>query len=145
MLTGRREPGRVPDRPPGLSEVLPNGRVVDGGSAEVPGRTGVERAVAEGRRFDCVFAHGDLVAGGASRAQREAGRGVPQDVAVAGSAGPPTARQTEPPPTTVRRPARQTGGTAARLPLATLADETLSAEPLALPTGPAVRRSAPRR
>ncbi|MEU9980599.1 substrate-binding domain-containing protein [Streptomyces sp. NPDC050856] len=129
MLTGRREPGRV----------------VDGGSAEVPGRTGAERAGAEGRRCDCVLAHGDLVAAGASRAPREAGRGVPEDVAVAGSAGLPAARHTEPPLPTVRRPARQTGETAARLPLATLAGETLSAEPLVLPTGPSVRRSAPHR
>lgn len=145
VLTGRRHFGCVRDRLAGFTEILPTDLVLDGEFTEQSGRHGVERALAQERAFDCVFAHNDLIAAGALRALREAGRGVPDDVAVVGFDDLPLAAHTEPPLTTVRQPMRQMGETAARLLLAGLGGRTLSAAPVVLPTELVVRRSAPRR
>ena len=81
----------------------------DGGAA-TRSRPGVE--------FDAVFAHNDLSAAGAMQALREAGRRVPQDVAVVGFDDIPMAAHTEPPLTTVHQPMREMGEAAARMLLA---------------------------
>jgi len=59
-----------------------------------------------GRRpeIDAVFAASDLMAVGALRALREAGRRVPDDVAVIGFDDAPIAQLTLPPLTTIRQP-----------------------------------------
>ncbi|GGT85994.1 MULTISPECIES: LacI family DNA-binding transcriptional regulator [Streptomyces] len=143
VVTGRRDFGCVRDRLEGFLEVLPTDLVAEGEFTEETGRSGVERALAEGRDFDCVFAHNDLIAAGALRALREAGRAVPDDVAVVGFDDIPMARHTEPPLTTVRQPMRRMGETAARMLLAGLAGEAVPDEPVVLPTELVVRRSAP--
>ncbi|MFF8279821.1 LacI family DNA-binding transcriptional regulator [Streptomyces lateritius] len=143
VVTGRRDFGCVRDRLEGFLEVLPTDLVAEGEFTEETGRSGIERALAEGRDFDCVFAHNDLIAAGALRALREAGRAVPDDVAVVGFDDIPMARHTEPPLTTVRQPMRRMGETAARMLLAGLAGEAAPDEPVVLPTELVVRRSAP--
>jgi DNA-binding LacI/PurR family transcriptional regulator len=62
-----------------------------------------------------VFAASDLMAVGAMRALREAGKRVPDDVAVVGFDDTPIARQTDPPLTTVYQPVEAMGREMARL------------------------------
>ncbi|MGW7196698.1 LacI family DNA-binding transcriptional regulator [Streptomyces chryseus] len=143
VITGRRDFGCVRDRLEGFADLMPGALVTEGEFTEASGRHGVERALAEGHDFDCVFAHNDLIAAGALRALREAGREVPDDVAVVGFDDLPMARHTEPPLTTVRQPLRRMGETAARLLLAGLAGDVISDAPVVLPTELVVRRSAP--
>jgi len=64
-------------------------------------------------RPDAVFAASDMMAMGALRALREAGRRVPQDVAVVGFDDMPFAERAEPPLTTMRQPVQRTGVVAA--------------------------------
>ncbi|MEO6714260.1 MAG: substrate-binding domain-containing protein [Mycobacteriales bacterium] len=59
--------------------------------------------------LDAVFAASDLMAAGAMRALKAAGRQVPDDVAVVGFDDSLTAQYTEPPLTTVRQPLDQMG------------------------------------
>ncbi len=65
--------------------------------------------------LDAVFVASDLMAFGALRALREAGRRVPEDVAVIGFDDAPIARQAEPPLTTVFQPVEEMGRQMARL------------------------------
>jgi len=64
-------------------------------------------------RPDAVFAASDMMAMGALRALREAGRRVPQDVALVGFDDMPFAERAEPPLTTMRQPVQRTGVVAA--------------------------------
>ncbi|MEU4269241.1 LacI family DNA-binding transcriptional regulator [Streptomyces sp. NPDC026092] len=143
VVTGRRHFGCVRERLEGFREVLPTELVVEGEFTEETGLSAVRRALAEGRDFDGVFAHNDLIAAGVLRALREAGRSVPDDVAVVGFDDIPMARHTEPPLTTIRQPMRRMGETAARMLLAGLGGEPIPREPVVLPTELVVRRSAP--
>jgi DNA-binding LacI/PurR family transcriptional regulator len=65
--------------------------------------------------LDAVFVAADLMAFGALRALREAGRRVPEDVAVVGFDDAPIARQADPPLTTVFQPVEEMGRQMARL------------------------------
>jgi DNA-binding LacI/PurR family transcriptional regulator len=65
--------------------------------------------------LDAVFAASDLMAFGALRALRGAGRRVPDDVAVVGFDDAPIARQASPPLTTVHQPVEEMGRQMARL------------------------------
>ncbi|GLY94897.1 LacI family transcriptional regulator [Actinoplanes sp. NBRC 103695] len=64
---------------------------------------------------DAVFAASDLMAAGALRALREAGRVVPRDVALVGFEDADVARRTDPPLTTVHQPVEELGRTMAAL------------------------------
>ncbi|MBO4210364.1 LacI family DNA-binding transcriptional regulator, partial [Micromonospora echinofusca] len=66
-------------------------------------------------QLDAVFVASDLMAFGALRALREAGRRVPEDVAVIGFDDAPIARQADPPLTTVFQPVEEMGRQMARL------------------------------
>jgi DNA-binding LacI/PurR family transcriptional regulator len=59
---------------------------------------------------------------GAMRAVKQAGRRIPDDVAVVGFDGSPAANNTEPPLTTVHQPAEAMGRHMARLLLAQIDD-----------------------
>ena len=61
------------------------------------------------RALDAVFVASDLMADGALRTLRQAGRRVPDDVAVVGFDDFEIARYTEPPLTTVRQPIAEIG------------------------------------
>ncbi|WP_117208334.1 LacI family DNA-binding transcriptional regulator [Allorhizocola rhizosphaerae] len=90
--------------------------------------------------LDAVFAQSDNMAAGALRALREAGRRVPDDVAVVGFDDLPWARHTAPPLTTVNQPIRAMGSEMARMLVALLG----GGEPtsLILPTRLVLRESA---
>ncbi|MEV5972164.1 LacI family DNA-binding transcriptional regulator [Streptomyces sp. NPDC051921] len=142
VITGPTRFGCVRERLAGFVDVLPTDLVINGEFTEDTGRDAVERSLAEGRPFDSVFAHNDLIAAGALRALRAVGRRVPDDVALVGFDDLPMARHTEPPLTTVRQPMRAMGEAAARMLLAGLGGAPLPDEPLVLPTELVVRRSA---
>ena len=60
-------------------------------------------------QLDAVFAASDMMAVGALRALREAGKRVPEDVALASYDDMPIAANTNPPLTTVRQPIHRNG------------------------------------
>jgi DNA-binding LacI/PurR family transcriptional regulator len=68
------------------------------------GRRGVARILEDQPDIDAVFAGSDLMALGAIAALRQAGRRVPEDVAVAGFDDSAAATMAEPPLTTMRNP-----------------------------------------
>ncbi len=91
--------------------------------------------------LDAVFVASDLMALGALRALAQAGRRVPDDVAVVGFDDFELARYTEPQLTTVRQPIIELGRTLAQQLLRLTAGEEI--EPaLVLPTSLVIRESA---
>jgi DNA-binding LacI/PurR family transcriptional regulator len=91
-------------------------------------------------RLDAVFVASDLMAEGALRTLRHAGRRVPDDVAVIGFDDVALARYTEPPLTTVRQPISDIGRVLAGQLLRLAAGEDIAPE-VVLPTELVVRES----
>ena len=89
------------------------------------GRAAMRRLLADDPRLDAVFVASDLMAYGALRTLREAGRRVPDDVAVIGFDGTEMARYAEPALTTVRLPILDIGRTMARQVLRMAGGETV--------------------
>ncbi|ETK37287.1 LacI family DNA-binding transcriptional regulator [Microbispora sp. ATCC PTA-5024] len=90
--------------------------------------------------LDAVFAASDLMAVGALQALRQAGRRVPEDVAVVGFDDIEAAQYADPPLTTVRNPMGEQAAAGVRLLLRLL--ENGPADPVVLPAELVVRRSA---
>ncbi|PZF97992.1 LacI family DNA-binding transcriptional regulator [Micromonospora deserti] len=131
-LTGYRETVAAA----GLAE-----RVAAGDFTRESGAAAMRRLLAEHPDLDAVFAASDLMAHAALRALREAGRRVPEDVAVVGFDDIETAAYTEPPLTTVRQPIQEIGREMTRQLLRLAAGEPV--EPaVILPTELIVRESA---
>jgi DNA-binding LacI/PurR family transcriptional regulator len=105
------------------------------------GAAAMRQLLADDPQLDAVFAASDLMADGALRALRAAGRRVPDDVAVVGFDDNEIARYTEPPLTTVRQPVIDFGRTMARQLLRLSAGEDIESA-LVLPTDLVVRESA---
>jgi DNA-binding LacI/PurR family transcriptional regulator len=105
------------------------------------GITAMRQLLADDPGLDAVFAASDLMADGAMRALRQAGRRVPDDVAVVGFDDNEIARYTEPPLTTVRQPIVDIGRTMARQLLRLAAGEAIEPATV-LPTELVVRESA---
>lgn len=74
---------------------------VDALSSEGDGRAATEALLKRGVEFDAVFAASDLIAIGAIHALTDAGKQVPQDIAVMGFDDIPAASLTSPPLTTL--------------------------------------------
>ncbi|MET8305924.1 LacI family DNA-binding transcriptional regulator [Micromonospora sp. NPDC005173] len=105
------------------------------------GAAAMHRLLTEHPDLDAVFAASDLMAHAAMRTLREAGRRVPEDVAVVGFDDIETAAYTEPPLTTVRQPIVEIGRRMTRQLLRLAAGETI--EPaVMLPTELILRDSA---
>ncbi|WP_200215735.1 LacI family DNA-binding transcriptional regulator [Micromonospora coerulea] len=115
--------------------------VVEGDFTFECGRAAVERLLAAGVPFDAVFAHNDLSAAGVLQALRDAGRRVPQDVAVVGFDDLPLAGHTHPPLSSVRQPLREMGAAAARALITHFAGAPLPDTPTIIPTSFTVRAS----
>jgi DNA-binding LacI/PurR family transcriptional regulator len=77
--------------------------------SEAGGYAAMRALLATEPDVDAVFAASDLMAAGALRALREAGRAVPGDVALAGFEDADVARRTDPPLTTVHQPVEELG------------------------------------
>jgi DNA-binding LacI/PurR family transcriptional regulator len=100
------------------------GLVETGDFTEEGGATAMARLLERpGSPVDAVFAASDMMAAGALRALRTAGRRVPEDVAVVGFEDSAVARYAQPPLTTVRQPIEEMGRQATRLLLARVAGE----------------------
>jgi LacI family transcriptional regulator len=120
---------------------IPERFVVDGDFTFDGGRNAVKQLVEEGADFDAIFAHNDLSAAGAIQALREAGRKVPDDVAVVGFDDIAISAHTEPPLTTIHQPLREMGEAAARMLLAFFAGTPLSETRTVIPTSLITRGS----
>ncbi|MFC1419107.1 LacI family DNA-binding transcriptional regulator [Streptacidiphilus cavernicola] len=92
--------------------------------------------------LDAVFAASDLMAAAAMRVLRQAGRRVPEDVAVVGFDDSAIARHTDPPMTSVRQPTEEMGRVMARLLLDQIAAPERTHQQIALATDLVVRTSA---
>jgi DNA-binding LacI/PurR family transcriptional regulator len=88
--------------------------VVSGNFQEEVARTVVEGWLARGLPFDAIFAGDDDSAGGALIALAQAGKRVPQDVALAGFDDTLVSRYLTPPLTTVHAPTERVGREAVR-------------------------------
>ncbi|MFG1675470.1 LacI family DNA-binding transcriptional regulator [Micromonospora sp. NPDC049282] len=105
------------------------------------GTAAMRELLAGDPELDAVFAASDLMAHAALRALREAGRRVPEDVAVIGFDDIETAAYTEPPLTTVRQPIVELGRAMTRQLLRIAAGEHVE-QALMLPTQLILRDSA---
>ncbi|MEV0649186.1 LacI family DNA-binding transcriptional regulator [Phytomonospora sp. NPDC050363] len=92
--------------------------------------------------LDAIFTASDPMAFGAMRVLRDAGRRVPDDVAIIGFDDSPTAAQTDPPLTTVHQPAEAMGREMARLLVARIRGEQPDPPVTILSTKLVVRDSA---
>lgn len=115
--------------------------VAYGDFSQQSGERAMEELLARAPRLDGVFAASDLMAAGALRALRRAGRRVPDDVAVVGHDDLEVARLTEPALTTIHQPVDDMARTMTRMLLAQVHDGE-EAEPAVLPTYLVERSSA---
>jgi LacI family transcriptional regulator len=100
----------------------------------------VAQLLAEGLKFDAIFTGDDDNAVGTIQALREAGRRIPEDVAVAGFDDSLFARILTPPLTTVRAPIEQVGREAVRQLLRVINGETVEPR-VVLPVEQVIRQS----
>jgi DNA-binding LacI/PurR family transcriptional regulator len=89
--------------------------VAEGDWSYPSGYQAMRELLARGVPFSALFAQNDRMATAAIRALREAGRRVPDDVAVVGYDDIPAAEYCDPPLTTIRQPMREVGEVATRL------------------------------
>lgn len=108
--------------------------VVHGDFTEEGGYAAMRDLLSRGVALDAVFCASDLTAAGARRALREAGRRVPDDVALVGFDDSAIARHMDPPLTSVRQPTEEMGRAMTRALLAEIADADAAPPSLVLPT-----------
>ncbi|MFI5928149.1 LacI family DNA-binding transcriptional regulator [Micromonospora sp. NPDC051543] len=113
-----------------------------GDFSESSGATAMRRLLDACPDLDAVFVASDLMAFGALRTLRGAGRRVPEDVAVIGFDDAPIARQAEPPLTSVFQPVEEMGRQMARLLVARIRGDDLPAPHILLDTQLVHRASA---
>ncbi|GIH90416.1 LacI family DNA-binding transcriptional regulator [Planobispora siamensis] len=104
------------------------------------GAVAMRQLLEDDPKLDAVFVANDLMAIGALQALRQAGRRVPDDVAVVGFDDIEAARYTEPPLTTMRQPVVEQAAAMVRLLLGLTTGGP--ADPIILPTELVVRESA---
>lgn len=115
--------------------------VANGDFTRESGAVAMRQLLEDDPSLDAVFVASDLMAHGALRTLREAGRRVPDDVAVVGFDDVEIARYTDPPLTTVRQPIIDIGREMVRQ-LLRIAQGDDVEEALILPTELVVRESA---
>ncbi|MBX6384230.1 MAG: LacI family DNA-binding transcriptional regulator [Microbispora sp.] len=130
-LTGYREALRESDR---------RSIVAVGDFTRESGAVAMRHLLQDDPDLDAVFAANDLMAIGALQTLRQAGRRVPDDVAIVGFDDIEAARYTEPPLTTIRQPVAEQAGAMVRLLLGLFRGGP--ADPVILPTELVVRESA---
>jgi LacI family transcriptional regulator len=147
MLNGQLEFGCNRDRLEGYRSVLQGAgqrfdsrRTMTGYFTEESGASGMTRVLEADPKIDAVFAANDLMAFGAMRALRSAGRRIPDDVAVVGFDDIPASAITHPPLTTVHQPLYEMGRVAAGMVMAAIGGEAIRAR-VELPTSLVVRAS----
>jgi DNA-binding LacI/PurR family transcriptional regulator len=115
--------------------------VAYGDFTRASGSAAMRELLAGAPDLDAVFAASDLMADGALRALRQAGRRVPEDVAVIGFDDNAVAAFADPPLTTVRQPILEIGRSLARQLLRLLDGEDVQ-DAFMLPTELIIRESA---
>jgi DNA-binding LacI/PurR family transcriptional regulator len=105
------------------------------------GAAGMQRLLERVPDLDAVFAANDLMASGAMRVLRDAGRSVPGDIAVVGFDDSETARTAEPPMTSVAQDVERAGFLMAELLLAQVGGASEPRQEI-LPTHLVVRASS---
>lgn len=144
VLTGPPDMGAALDRLEGALDAARAAgvepRVLAGDYGEESGAEGARRLLSEGEEPDGLVAASDLMAVGALRVLRAAGRRVPDDVAVVGFDDSPVCRHTDPPLTSVHQPVEEMGALMASLLLDRLAGREVAASTV-LPTRLVVRAS----
>ncbi|MBI5304018.1 MAG: LacI family DNA-binding transcriptional regulator [Chloroflexi bacterium] len=128
-LAGLRAKGIAPD----------SDLIVEGDFTEEGGHAAMQQLLSSD--LDALFAASDAMAAGALRALREAGRRVPQDVAVMGFDDMPFAARTDPPLTTVRQPIQRAGVVAAETLIDLIANPGSPPRRIILPTELVIRDS----
>ncbi|MEU5985146.1 LacI family DNA-binding transcriptional regulator [Streptomyces sp. NPDC047434] len=116
--------------------------VATGDFTEEGGRLAMRDLLERNPDLDAVFAASDVMAAGARSVLREAGRRVPEDVALVGVDDSAVARHMDPPLTSVRQPIEEMGRTMARLLLQEIARESAEQPRRVLPTELVVRASS---
>jgi DNA-binding LacI/PurR family transcriptional regulator len=114
--------------------------VVEGAFDAASGYAAMQGLLRRATDLTAVFIASDIVAFGALRALREAGRRIPGDFSVVGFDDVPLARHFDPPLTTVRLPARGLGSACGRALIDRLAGRPVTDRTL-LPTELVVRES----
>jgi DNA-binding LacI/PurR family transcriptional regulator len=144
-ITGSQDMAAGLDRLDGYRDAIREAgapaRVASGRFTRESGVLAMCQLLAEHPDLDAVFAGSDLMADGALRTLRQAGRRVPDDVAVVGFDDNTVAAFAEPPLTTVRQPIRAVGRMLANMVLR-LADGYDVEPRVILPTELIIRRSA---
>ncbi|MFC4493455.1 LacI family DNA-binding transcriptional regulator [Streptomyces ovatisporus] len=97
--------------------------VAHGDFTEEGGKRAMRELLERAPEVDAVFCASDLMASGARLVLREAGRSVPQDVALVGFDDSAVARHMDPPLTSVRQPIEEMGRAMARTLLELMAGE----------------------
>lgn len=116
-------------------------RVAYGDFTRESGQQAMAELLARHPDLDAVFAANDLMAVGALRSLRDAGRRVPADVSVVGYDDIDMARHTEPPLTTIHQPIVDQARTMTELLLTQIGGDPV-ADPVVLPTELVERESA---
>ncbi|MEU9273232.1 LacI family DNA-binding transcriptional regulator [Streptomyces sp. NPDC048251] len=98
------------------------GLIAPGDFTEEGGHRAMGELLARNPALDAVFAGSDVMAAGARRALREAGRRLPEDVAMVGYDDSAIARHMDPPLTSVRQPIEEMGRRMLDLLLTEIAD-----------------------
>ncbi|WP_232663239.1 LacI family DNA-binding transcriptional regulator [Pseudonocardia sp. TRM90224] len=144
-ITGPRDMTAALDRESGfLGELAVRGRsglVVEGDFSMESGRAAMTELLATRPDIDGVFAASDLMALGAFQAITDAGRSIPEDVAVVGFDDSPLAATVRPGLTTIRQPVVDMGATLAQRLLRTIEDGTVL-DPVLIPAELVARESA---
>lgn len=148
MITGPSRFGCTQQRRDGFAAVyaeaghrIDEDRILLGDFTFERGAEAIQQVIASGTEFDAVFCHNDVSAAGAMQALLEAGRRIPEDVAVVGFDDIPMAAHTQPPLTTVHQPMREMGEAAARTLLAHFEGTPLPNRPTIIPATFTVRDS----
>ena len=144
-ITGPQDMSAGVDRLDGYRDALPGpdaALIEIGDFSEESGVRAMTALLDREPGLDAVFAASDLMAAGALRALRAAGRGVPDEVAVIGFDDSIIARQTDPALTTVRQPVNELGREVTRRLLEMIGTGDAPAPGLVLPTELVVRGSA---
>lgn len=124
--------------------IAPDEALIEEGAFDAAsGHGAMARLLARAGDITACFIASDVVAFGALRAVREAGRRVPADFSIVGFDDIPLARHFDPPLTTIRLPANALGAAAGRALINRLADRP-TAERTLLPTELVVRDSTGR-
>ena len=113
--------------------------VVEGDFTEMGGYMGAQRLLPHSP--DAIFVASDSMAIGALRALRDAGRRVPEDIAVVGFDDLPAAARSNPPLTTIRQPIQRTGQVAADTLIEMIEERAAQPRRIILPTELVIRSS----